>query len=915
MDQQLQTELRKALARDFAFKDRGTFLREGKCPSCGKKEVYAKAERPFMLRCGRLNRCGWEASVKEFYPDIFDDWSKRHPTTEDNPNAAADAYLSHGRGLNLAGLRDAYTQEHWHDRTRNIGSATVRFALPNDTWWERLIDQPGRFDRKARFKYGGSHKGHWWMHPQDSFEDLAKLDRLFLAEGIFDALSLRQAGFPAVSLMSCNNWPEHSLAALRKAIETGATPGRSPGLIFALDVGAAGTEWTRRFVAQARKQKWDASAAMVRPDGEGAKKDWNDLLLLDGLTDAAMEEFLFNGALTIAEDPTERAFLTWQRKGWSSFPFRFRNRLYWARYGADKMEKELEQLKKNFREKVRAEHPDMDPVELKEMLDEELPDWREMVARMVGQVDEICNCAPTVLYRQRNEATDETGYYLRIDHPTRPNPDKGVFAPSALMAPGDFRKRLFAFAGIWTGTTEQLDRLMQDQTRHLKTVEPIDFTGYSKEHGAWLFGDLAVKAGKLHRLNEEDYFDFGGVAVKLATPERILSIDYNPDRAELGWINHVWAAWGPKGMACLAFWIATFFAEQIRARHKTLPFLEIIGEPGTGKSTLLEFFWKLCGREGYEGFDPTKATNAAIARNLGKVANLPVVLIEGDRDRDAPHSRRFEWDELKTAYNGRSVRARGVKSGGNETYEPPFRGAVVIAQNYAVEASPALLERLIQIEFDKANRSAATKDSAEKIERWPTEDVSGLIVHAARSEERWLEVFEERYSHWEAELPKTSGTRHQRIVKNHAQLAAALDASAAIIPAIDEAKVAHTHETIAQLTAARARTIGADHPVVQEFWEIVDWLIANEVADHDRPIDHHSKDDRIAVSLRNFEERCRARGINHTPLETIKKHLRQSKSRRFVNVTTVRCRNSNKAVHCWVFEQKVDRKAKAEAIV
>ena len=39
-----------------------------------------------------------------------------------------------------------------------------------------------------------------------------------------------------------------------------------------------------------------------------------------------------------------------------------------------------------------------------------------------------------------------------------------------------------------------------------------------------------------------------------------------------------------------------------------------------------------------------------MARNLGKVGNLPVVLIEGDRREEASHARKFEWEELKTAY-------------------------------------------------------------------------------------------------------------------------------------------------------------------------------------------------------------------------------------------------------------------------
>jgi predicted ATPase len=42
--------------------------------------------------------------------------------------------------------------------------------------------------------------------------------------------------------------------------------------------------------------------------------------------------------------------------------------------------------------------------------------------------------------------------------------------------------------------------------------------------------------------------------------------------------------------------------------------LEITGPPGSGKSTLVEFLWKLLGAQ-HEGFDPNKATVVFLARS------------------------------------------------------------------------------------------------------------------------------------------------------------------------------------------------------------------------------------------------------------------------------------------------------------
>src|SRR5574343_71804 len=134
------TEATQRLMADYAFKKTKSWLQQGKCPACGQKELFASAEAPWVLKCGRLNNCGHEASLRDLYPDLFESWSDRFKADDKNPNAAADAYLKEARGFDISKLKGLYSQENYYNRDLNIGSATVRFNLA-DGYWERIIDK------------------------------------------------------------------------------------------------------------------------------------------------------------------------------------------------------------------------------------------------------------------------------------------------------------------------------------------------------------------------------------------------------------------------------------------------------------------------------------------------------------------------------------------------------------------------------------------------------------------------------------------------------------------------------------------------------------------------------------------------------------------------------------------------------
>ncbi|MES2042573.1 MAG: bifunctional DNA primase/helicase [Pseudomonadota bacterium] len=924
LDQRIHDQVKARLITDYAFRDAGAYLRQGKCPSCKKKELFASAEKPRLIICGRKDKCGFEQEVRELYPDIFDDWSKQ--TRDDpSPTAAADAYLAHARHFDLQFLRGHYSQEFYQDKKLGIGSATVRFPLPNGSWWERLIDQPGRFPRKANFAAGSSYQGHVWQLPGHTIADYAAADEIWMPEGIFNAIALEQGAFRgerrdleakqaasdsqlglletpignlAVSLMSCYNYPEHFLRDLRIAIASGPRPTHKPRLVFALDNGAAGTEYTRKFVKQAREEGWDARAALVRLDDEpGANIDWNDLLPRERLKPENRDDYLWHGEVLVAPDEREKAYLIWRRKKWKSFDFTFAGRTFWAGLSEAKVQ---ERIAEGF-----ASHPDISVAGLEEKYD--------FAARETISVECIANCTFRALFFERNETTDTSAYWLRVDRPSdrsKTSPAyydkvKASFPGPALAGSGEFKKRLLSVASgaIWTGEQYQLDRIMQRQLP-VRDVTSIEFTGYCRDHGVYVLGDIAIAKGKVYRPNEDGYFDVGTAAIKLRTPERLLDrIEYDPDKLDTSWLADYWAAFGAKGIVLLAFnGGLALIAEQVRQRHKSLGFLEVTGIAGSGKTTAIEFIWKLLGRENYEGFDPAKSTQAGIARELAKAANLPVVFIEGDRNDDTPHSKRFDWEETKTLYNGRATRTRGVKNDGLETYSPPFRGAFTIVQNEPVNASRAVLERIMAVHFDKSGWTPETKAAAVRIENWPIENVSGFIAHACRREADILTRYTESYARHEARLLTLPAANNGRLVKNHAQLHAMVDCLPIMLPGIREEWLAAAGTFVDTMMVDRHQAVASDHPHVETFWDRFYWL--EEMSGEASPINHHRDPELIAVRLSEFEQRCADRRLQIPPIAELKKHLKTSKRHPFLEAKSVNSRvPAIGIVHCWVFQR------------
>ncbi|MGP5360504.1 toprim domain-containing protein [Psychrobacter celer] len=905
MSNETRDELIPRLIQDYALKlssDR-QFLRYGRCPSCGKKELFTGADSPWTIQCGRANKCGYQASTRDIYPDIFANWTERNPPTPTNPNATADAYLQSGRGFDIVKWQGSYSQEVYKDYQSNFTCPTVRFNITSEGQtighWERLIE-PAQGIAKAKVQTGFKFKGYAWLPPKLHLQHgvWSYVKELWIVEGIFDAMALTENGLHAISNITAGNFPAHTLAQIRTRMTELGKP--LPKLVIALDSDTAGRKATDKLIATARQNGWDVAAAQSSEYSDGA--DWNDLHKAGKLTKSDLERYRFYGALLIADTAKDKALLTYNQYGSTSFYMFFNHCTYWVKVDTE-----------NF-DKAKQMDADSEPTEdlfnTEEELKEALQLWHDDLMQSCMSVTQIMNCEPQALYYQSNLVTDESWYFFRIRTPQ--GDTKNTFTGSQLSAAGEFKKRLLSVAPgvIYQGNSKQLDIMLGRMINGIKTVETIDFIGYSKDHQTYIFNDTAIRHGVTYALNKDDYFDLpNNKSLKTLAASPNINIATRPSQP-VNWIADIISGWGVQGVISLVGFMGSLFAQQIRDRQKSFPFLEIVGEPGTGKSTLLSFFWRLIGRDSYEGIDPNKTTKAGRLRSLSQTSNMPSVFIESDRDgAGTGRNSQFNWDELKNLYDGGTIGTRGVKSAGNEVYEPPFRGTIVISQNLPVVASKAVLSRICHLFFTVERQTRDSEAAARRIEALQTEDISHFLADMLKLEDKFLQTFFDTKMQHENWL-KDSGIKAFRVAHCHAQLLALFEAMKLVLPDLQRLDGAFKQEVF-EMATERDQTLDTEHPLNIQFFDVLERLNAapNEIEGANHHIRrlhiNHSKDQRLlAISMSEIYQLANEYRYDLPPQADMHNALRQSKQFKFVAANkVVASKITGRSIRCWVFEQ------------
>lgn len=888
LEQQIVEALLKDTQLNFKTPKAGAkALYGGKCPDCQETEVFVSLEKPYQLKCNRTNKCGYTESTKARYSHLWSNLADDFPATDAEPNATAKAYMSMVRGFPLIKTEQWFEQGAMKLRNGRYAE-TVRFLLWDGCWWDRLINERdirdntknGENPNKADFKYGTVYKGKYWAPPNQVIE---QGDQVYIVEGIFHAIAFALCGYKVVAAFSSNNLP-------RELIE--ANKGRNVTWCLAYDAGAAGEYASVKYLRELNEMKESARISLPH----SASTDWDDLYREEKLNDEYLDECKWRGRLLAAPDVKRKAFALYCWRQYTYTVITFEKETYSVRVIFDKLSKEL---------------------------DNEKIEWNnEHFSIFVGclSLNHIANCELNFLHIEKDKFTQERKYLFDVYMPKHRKPFLVGFTPSNL---GDAKAISTSLLnqtdfGHFKGGSKELDFLTKKwSSQMINTVETVPFIGYEETSGAYVFPQVGYQDGRFYKTNSHGYLHFHKCSIKTS----LGGMDFvHSTKFDGSWLPDFIKVFDLNGVAALGFWTLSLFAQQVKASHQNLTFLELTGEKEAGKSTLIRFLWKLFGRQ-YEGADILSLTPSAEFRLLAQVSNLPVVFLESDKEqtgnqKGGRNNSGVDWERYKklSDLNG-AIASRGVKTNDNQTNDLIFRGTLCISQNATISASPAVLSRIVHMHYTVAHKRIENIPIADRLKQMDVEHLSGYLHHVLTNEKKWLGAFFKAFPIYRVRLTANPNIRSQRVVDCHAQVMAAVDALKVLLHNFTDDALDKTLSHIEQRAIARDLRLNEEHPLVQHFWETYHWI--NEQTMHIKDGDgerdvhyerlNHSADKKlIAINLNHWVELARKNGQEVISISDLKKVLPESRHYRFVDEKKVRSRIEKHPVMCWVFTKPVE---------
>ena len=703
----------------------GTHLRNIKCPSCGEPEAYSWHYSPREIHCPRLEACGVKHSTRTLFPDHWERISEKYPASNQNHKATAEAYLAIHRGIDPAIVE--FNQCIHKLGEKEYSALCLPVVGMNQRFPYRvLIDCPKEIGNK-RWEGGEGHGGLYYdpepATPLQSGRDL------FIAEKPIDAISLKQAGERAVSVFSAGEIPEKLYEKLDK---------QQP-IKLAFDNDSAGKQGAVKNYQFLIDNEFENVSICLPPRHF---KDWNEMLLKGD-----------DGPL-LNEEKKLRGFKEGEHLG----------RLALAK-----------NAREYFDEVCNFEGSRQPLVRVFEFGERILKGVQKNP--MKRNVVEISDRELAIRFREIDDLGSHS-YHIQVGSHKSGNKPITVEMRAEDMLTNKLSEIMISKTEAIVTQSRPDQQLLYKHLMDKGGIDTITSTGlygHDPKSNWYVFSNVAVDpSGGLHRpVPKADYFKVSDgkfirpfTQVFSSEEERIVRT--GEPFSLMGFVNELHEAYGPRGLLCAGFYIASLFSTHIFNTYRCFPFLSLVGEPNIGKTTLailLSRAFSFSNREGVALGETN--TKKGIGRTISAHSSIALALTEWTNQRD------FAEGALKNMYGRGAIQTRAAFSNDNRTISLPLRCALVFVWNTELFTMKPVIQRTITARFTKEMMSDKTREAANKLIEYSPElmaTVGEQVLQNRLDYEKDLVGEIEK----QVEKLKQRGIEDQRIGRNHAFVLAAL---------------------------------------------------------------------------------------------------------------------------------------------
>ena len=868
----------------YHFQKSGEQLVAGYCPACNKKEAYAYLDS-LVICCPRENKCGKRTLIKDIFPDLFTPRHFSEPTA-DNPRATADDFLK-SRGLS-AYIGEKFYRQSAKTRKTEEGDKTffptIQFSLSNGATHERLIG----FSGKNKSHNKGSYQGHLWLNPTASkaIQNQEKIKKFYIVEGILDALSLDTLGVSAGAILSSSHIPKKWIEENKNLINQ---------WVVALDSDVAGQKGSQKLMDHIRDAGLDCAVCLPY-----SGCDWNDLLCMKRLTSESLELMRINGAIQFAETLEEKAWHLFQKRRLKNPKINFFKELMEFDFETYKLEISISQYEK-WQQKQGFKHSEMMP----------LREIQQSHFEAILKIKNILNGIIKPIHLKKNERTQEVELVCEIH-----DADRGSYVRplslDRLSSKYKFNKTVLSWGEFlfFSGSDEDLALFAHKWKRmNLKPTKEIDRVGYDLETNSFILGGVAYHQGQKYEKDKYGSFEFS--KKKIVIEEEIeRSLGFIASDKEADWFDDFEKVHGVEGISVLSHWINSLHASQIKSRHNSLPFLELTGVPGTGKTSCIQFLWKLLGKTGgYQGENPNTSTFIAISRKLTQLSNLPFCIVEAKNESDEAVYHRYNsltWSDFLNCYEkGGKIRSKAPKNQKNNVEDYEFNSGLFIIQNAQVDSTQGFIERLLPVEFLKKSITEEERQAYNRLHNLQTEQVSGFITRFLLTSENLLQHFFASYERCRQDLLLENPSIDERLIKNFAQW----QAGVCVLESLFDRDLSHVLQYIAGQMNVMKERLGMDSSVCGRFYEQLEFINSKNQGNHEDEerieeiLNHSNQRDEIWINLPHYEAMAREAKLNPIDSKILRKELKNSRKYEFIENSNARSRIFNRVIKVWKFKR------------